>query len=206
MRHDHDPWGSCRGTVEVDEKGIRFQSEEKEHSRDWSWNDIQSVDRYSPRRFSVLTYHDQKWLLGQDRAFDFTVPEGESGFTEALFEEVRSNLPGPLVDRQVRALETEYEVPVKHLHTFGGCEGELLFGRDLVVFHSEDPDHSRSWRRDREVQTVWSSGPYDLELDVYERQAGDLQRTRRFRFQLKEPINRSFYTRLKREMIPHFQG
>ena len=74
VRHDHDPWGSCTGELTIASDGIRYHSDDKdEHSRDWSWTDIQTVDRLSADRFSILTYQDQKWLLGRDRPWDFTV-------------------------------------------------------------------------------------------------------------------------------------
>ena len=47
VRHDHDPWGKCLGELTVSPSGIRFSSDEEEHSFNWNWLDIQSVDRIS---------------------------------------------------------------------------------------------------------------------------------------------------------------
>ncbi len=71
-----------------------------------------------------------------------------------------------------------------------------------MVFESEDEKDSRSWRLGTDVVGVWSSGKFDLDIVVREREGGDLNRERRFRFQLKEPIDGEFYFRLRREMLP----
>ena len=93
VRHDHDPWGSCTGELTITPNGVRYHSEDKkEHSREWAWTDIQTVDRLSVDRFSILTYEDQKWLLGRDRPWDFTVLDPEAGgLTDQLFEVIRKN-------------------------------------------------------------------------------------------------------------------
>lgn len=204
VRHDHDPWGDCTGELTIDSNGIRYRSDDKEeHNRDWTWTDIQSVDRLSADRFSILTYEDQKWLLGRDRPWDFTVLDPEAGgLTDRLFEVIRQNEPRPVVDRVPRQIQADYEVPVKHLHTFGGCEGVLEFSRDWIVYRTDHKEDARTWRRDKEVAGIWSTGPFDLELEVYEKNGEDLLRTRRYRFELKKPLDETYYNRLKRELIP----
>ncbi len=204
VRHDHDPWGSCTGELTIASDGIRYHSDDKdEHSRDWSWNDIQTVDRLSADRFSILTYQDQKWLLGRDRPWDFTVIDPEAGgLTDQLFTVIRRNEPRPLVDRVPRKIEADYRIPVKHLHTFGGCEGILEFSRDWIVYTTDHKEDARTWKRDKDVMSIWSTGPFDLELEVYEREGEDLLRTRRYRFELKQPLDETYYNRLKRELIP----
>ena len=72
----------------------------------------------------------------------------------------------------------------------------------MIVFESEDKEDSRSWRRDSELVSVWSSGKFDLDLIVREREGGDLSRERRFRFQLKEPLDEEFYFMLRRDFLP----
>ncbi len=204
VRHDHDPWGSCTGELTVTPNGVRYHSEDKkEHSREWAWTDIQTVDRLSVDRFSILTYEDQKWLLGRDRPWDFTVLDPEAGgLTDQLFEVIRKNEPRPVVDRVPKQIRADYEIPVKHLHTFGGCEGVLEFSRDWIVYRTDHKEDARSWKRGKDVMSIWSTGPFDLELEVYEREGEDLLRTRRFRFELKEPLDETYYNRLKRELIP----
>ena len=202
VRHDHDPWGSCEGELFVTEEGIEFQSEKEDHSRKWSWDDIQTVDRLSAGRFTIITYNDQRLLLGRDQPYDFTVLEGE-GLTDVLFEVIKNRFPRTVVDRVVHEVDRiEYEVPVKHLHTFGGCEGILRFGKDVIVYGTDHAKDARSWRRDREVSGIWSTGRYDLEIEVYEKDGGDFLRTRTFRFQLKRPLDENYYTKLRRGFLP----
>lgn len=201
VRHDHDPMGSCEGELIITADGITYETEREKHRRVWEWTDIQTVDRKSAQEFTILTYVDQQLLLGRDQPYDFSVLEGE-GLTDVTFRIIEQSLPRPVVDRiPEKAVSVEYELPVKHLHTFGGCEGVLRFGSDLVVYETDHAKDSRTWRRNREVAGIWSTGPYDLELEVYEREGGDLLRTRRFRFQLKEPLDSDFYYKLRRQLV-----
>lgn len=204
VSHDHNPWGKCEGELTIGEDGIRYRSDtEEKHNRDWTWPDIQTVDRRSSEQFSILTYQDQKWLLGKDRSWNFTLLDPQSeGLSEELFGVIMARLERPVVNREARNIDAEYEVPVKHLHTFGGCEGVLRFGRDWIVYATDDQRDQRSWRRQVEIVNIWSTGRYDLEIEVYEREGGDLLRTRRFRFQLKRPLDEEYYDQLRRQMLP----
>lgn len=202
VRHDHDPWGKCVGELSFSENGIVFSSEKEEHNWSWGWTDIQTVDRRSESEFSILSYADQKFLLGRDRPFDFTVLEGR-GMDDTILGLIQSHLPRPVVDRLPEEVErVDYEVNVKHLHTFGGCEGVLRFGPDVVVYDTPHAKDARTWRMGSAIVGVWSVGKFDLELEVYEREGGDLLRTRRFRFQLKEPLDPDFYYHLRRKLVP----
>ncbi len=204
VRHDHDPWGSCEGRLEVTAQGILYEPEQKKsHRRDWTWLDIQTVDRHSAKRFTVVTYRDQRWLLGRDRPWHFTVLDPESeGLSDQLLSLIRERLEKPVVDRVPAEFQSDYDVPVKHLHTFGGCEGRLRFGPAWIVYQTDHSEDARTWRRSQEVVNIWSTGRFDLELEIYERAAGDLLQTRRYRFQLKRPLDQDYYTKLRRELLP----
>jgi hypothetical protein len=201
VRHDHDPSGGCKGELTFSDSGIEYVTKKEKHRRDWAWTDMQTVDRYSPQRFTILTYADQKLLLGRDQPFDFEVIEGD-GLDDATFARIAKHLPRPVVDRVPKEVAAvEYEIPVKHLHTFGGCEGILRFGKKYISYQTDHLKDARSWRRDREVAGIWSVNPFDLELQVFERDGGDFNRTRNFRFQLKEPLNQEYYDQLRRESL-----
>jgi hypothetical protein len=204
VRHDHDPWGGCGGELTVSESGIQYLSEEEpKHDQNWTWLDIQTVDRRSPDQFTILTYEDQKWLLGRDRPWDFTVLDSNSqGLSDDLFRIIMTHLERPVLNREARPVDALYEVPVKHLHTFGGCEGVLRFGKDWIVYTTDHAEDQRSWRRGVEIANVWSTGRYDLEIEVYEKEGEDLLRTRIFRFELKRPLDEEFFTQLRRDMLP----
>jgi len=202
VRHDHDPFGGCEGELLITEAGVTYETEKEKHRRTWEWTDIQTVDRYSPEKFTILTYADQGILLGRDQPFDFTVVEGR-GLDDQVFTMISEKLRRPIVDRVPKNPGTiEYEVPVKHLHTFGGCEGILRFGSDLITYETDHIRDARTWRRDREVAGVWSINQYELEIQVFEREAGDFLRTRNFRFQLKVPLDESYYMELRRGLLP----
>ena len=201
VRHDHDPWGACEGELVVDENGIQYVTDKEDHQKSWAWIDIQGFDRWSPERFSVLTYEDLKWHLGLDRNFDFTVLPGEAALEEAAFAIIERNLIRPVTDRIPKVDEPEYQVPVKHIHVFGGCEGVLTFGRDRVVYETTHVRDARSWGRDKHIANVWSSNPYELELRVFEENRRAFDKTTRFLFQLKEPLDVGYYERLRREFL-----
>lgn len=228
VRHDHDPWGACQGTLTVDDQGIRYASQGKpEHDRVWTWLQIQSVDRKSGARLSVLTYEDLKWRLGQDRPYDFSLaPLAESkdrggeteaggdmpskddskrrGSLEGAFRLISAHLGKPLTDRVARSIEPEFEVAAKHLHTFGGCQGVLRIGPEWIVYETSRPGHTRSWKRGRDVDSVWSADRFHFEIRAFEHGSQDFSSMTTFRFQLKEPLDQDFYDRLRREMIPNW--
>lgn len=202
VRHDHDPWGGGEGDVVISEQGIEFKEDKKEdHSRTWKWVDIQSVDRRSPTRFSVLSYEDQKRWLGLDRKFDFEIIGKGQTLTDETMSLISSNLARPVIDRVVEKIEEANQVPVKHVHTFGGCEGILYIGDEWVVYQTDHTEDARRWRRNPDIISVWSSNRYDLEFTVYEENRQGFDKTKQFRFQLKEPLDRSLYEQLRREMV-----
>ena len=200
VRHDHDPWGSCEGELEITSDGIRYEPIEGDHDRTWTWVDIQNFDRRSPDEFSLLTYEDFVWHLGLDRAFDFTVLAGESTLDDASFARIRANLSRPVIDRMVLQIEPEYQVAVKHLHLLGGCDGVLTFGEDWVVYETDHEQDARTWGRD-ELASLWSSGSFELELRVLEKDRRAFSTTSTFKFQLKAPLNRDYYELLRREFL-----
>ncbi len=202
VRHDHDPWGRCKGELEISENGIEFRSQKKKHSRDWGWLDIQSFDRISEGKFSILTWHDQKWKLGLDRSFDFTVLPDSGPLGSADFERIRDGVEGTVTERIPRDFQSDYSIPVKHLHGLGGCEGTLKFGPGWIVYQTDHPRDARTWSREREVQSVWSLHRYQLEIHVFEENRREFDKTRRFRFQLKRPLDEEYYSQLRREFLP----
>lgn len=200
VRHDHDPWGGCEGELEISEDGIRFEPDEGDHRREWAWIDIQSFDRRSPNEFSILTYEDLKWHLGQDRAFDFTVLPGETSLTDSAFAMIRENLARPVTDRIPMTIPPVYQVAVKHLHFFGGCEGILTFGDDYIVYAADHEEDARTWRV-QDIRNAWSSGPFNLDLHVHEEDRLAGSKTSRFAFQLKEPLSETYYDQLRRQTL-----
>ena len=199
VRHDHDPWGKCVGELTIDDQGIEFVSRKEAHSRTWTWTEIQSLDRRSESSFAVLTWEDERRYLGIDRSFDFSILDGGS-LSREVVALVRKHLPGTVTDRIPTPGNFEYQLPAKHLHTFDGCEGTLFFGPEIIVYESDKPSHSRTWNRKSELESVWSLHRYQLELHVFEENRRSFAKTRNFRFQLKQPLDRSYYEKLRTEL------
>ncbi|MCH8266783.1 MAG: hypothetical protein IH846_04650 [Acidobacteria bacterium] len=136
-------WPDGGGQIEITEQAIVYRAEKEPESRTWNYPDIQFFDRISSREFTILTYEDQRWKLGRDRQFHFTITEGE--LTDALFQTIRSRLDKPAANRVIPRLEAvEYEVAVKHLHTFGGCEGTLRFTEDAIAYVTADKEDKKT--------------------------------------------------------------
>ncbi|HSR52669.1 MAG TPA: hypothetical protein VLV83_17750 [Acidobacteriota bacterium] len=207
VRHDHDPWGQCRGDLLISNQGIEYRPDKKEeHHRQWSWDQIQSFDRKSPDQFSLLTYEDLKWKLGKDRFFDFKVLPDSESLSQEAFSVIVERLAKPLTDRLARDIEPELEVPAKHLHTFGGCQGVLKIGPGWIVYDTDHPGHARSWRRSMEVESLWSADPFHLEVHVFESYQRSYRTTRNYRFQLKRRLDADYYATLRRGMVPDWQS
>ncbi len=192
-------WPDAHGTVQIGEKAISFEAKKKDQSRTWNYPDIQHFDRISAREFVILTYEDRRLTLGRDRQFHFVVTEGD--LDDGLFQVIAARLGKPVTNRAIPArVAAEYSVPVKHLHTFGGCEGVLKFAADTVYYVTEHREDAREWKLGRDIQSVWSADPYQLEIHAYDNNRHEFSRTRVYNFQLKEALNQDFYRKLKSEI------
>src|SRR5271167_3749266 len=71
VRHKHAR-GNEPGELQVTAEGISFAEPGKgqKHSRTWTYQDIQQLE-LSPSTICILTYEDQKWMLGRDREYEF---------------------------------------------------------------------------------------------------------------------------------------
>ena len=173
------------GVLTVDESGVSYAGAKAQH---WSWK-YQDIQRFtlSPDRIKVLTYQDNRYLPGADRAYEFT------GKIPAL--ELYDLLKGRLDQRFVAALaETswpvQFWVPAKHLLPIAGSQGALLFGADAIAWSTTGKDDSRTWRY-QDIAGVSSSGPFDLSITTLEKT---------FHFQLKQPLAESRYNQLWMEI------
>lgn len=194
-----------RGQLQVAEQGIEFTAAKADNSRRWSYADIQHFDRLSETEFVLLTYEDRRWRLGRDRQIHFVLTSG--AITDELFAMISARMGRPVTDRVVRDLAAGgYRLSVKHLHRFGGCQGTLLFSGDAVVFKADNPKDARVWKLSRDIESVWSAGPYHLELHVYENNRREFSRARVFKFDLKKPLDPAFYRELKLKMFRRSGG
>lgn len=189
-------WPDGRGVLVVSDDAIEFRAKDDERSRRWSYEDIQYFDRVSTQEIIVLTYEDSGWKLGRDRQFRFVLSEGE--FTDALFDQVSRGIGRPVTNRVFEVREAvEMELPVKHLHALGGCEGTLLFTKNEVYYRTSHARDARQWQLRRDVDSVWSHDRYHLELHVYDNNRREFSRAKVYKFDLKRPLDPEWYRGLK---------
>lgn len=201
VRHDH-AWGSCFGTLTLDDRGARYETTHAKDARSWAYGDVQQFQVEEGRRLKILTYEDRKWRLGADKAFEFDWQENEST-PEEVYQFIQARVRRP-VAAQLRLSdlgEARFEFPVKHLGIVRGTEGRLLFTDRWVVLQADEAaaenSGNRTWRYD-DVESISSSGPYELTLTTYEQQKFRYASRRVYRFQLKEALPADRYDALWR--------
>jgi hypothetical protein len=189
-------WRDGKGTLEISDQGITYAANNKKQNLHFGWLDIQYFDRVSPKEFVVLTYKDQRLLLGRDREYRFIVSQGE--LSDSLFAMISHNLNRPLTDRVPPGeVAATYSIPVKHDRSLRGSEGELEFTSDAIYYVTEDKTDGRTWLLNRDIVSVWSDDPYRLEIRAYDNNRREFSRTATYKFDLKQRLDPAFYRELK---------
>ena len=188
------------GTLSVLEDGIRFQPEkETKQVLQWSFEDVQHLDRASPTEVAIQSYSDSISRLGRDRWYRFVLVG--STFPDELHAKVVNRIGRPATDRVAREpADAEMAIPAKNVRLLRGSEGVLYFTPEWVIYSTGRSGHSRAWRLDRDVEAVWSSDPYRLEVHVLGASEAFARRTDVYRFSLKKPLDRSYYDGLKMKL------
>jgi len=200
VRHEH--WRKHgTGTLVINEQGISFEEVRKPHSARWSYQDIQQL-YLAPNKLVVLTYKDRKWLLGADKAYEFTLPPGQT------FQEVYVLLKDRLDQRLVAALPDEpsaplWEIPVKLQGRITGSEGTLEIGADRITYKTTRREQSRTWRF-QDIDNVSTSGPFQLTVTTFERAKFHYGNRKAFNFQLKQPLDENRFNDLWRRLNQRF--
>jgi hypothetical protein len=198
VEHDHT-FGACRGKLIVTQERIEYRTEYKGHSRKWLYTDLRQIKIVSPKRIELASYEDRKWRMGRDRIFEFKLLEGE----------ITPAISGLLVERAARPVVTSvapktddapaFEVPVKHLHRFGGCIGALKIYPDRVIYESQDmPSDSRYWRYG-DIQNISQSERYRFEIVTFEDRFGG---PKTYNFQLRESLPAQAYDYVWERVYP----
>jgi hypothetical protein len=189
------------GVVTFDERGVQYQQvlTEKQQAKigkgkkppklesaRWEYQDIQQL-WISPEKLVIVTYKDRKWFLGVDKEFEFFLPKGKS------FEAAYGMLKDKLDRRFVAAVAesqpgTLWELPVKLLGRIYGSDGVLQVGPDRIVYKTDRPRQSRTWRY-QDIENVSTSDRYQLTLTTYERAKTHYGSMKGFNFQLKQPMD-----------------
>jgi hypothetical protein len=193
VRHEH--WHDhCNGVLTVDEQGVSYAGPKK-HRWSWKYQDIQQLT-VSADRVTVLTYKDNKLLLGADRAYQFTgkVPAPE------LYALLKDRLDQRFVAAvapdagHVPALPA-WTFPVKHMGRITGSEGTLTFGAGAVTYSTPAKEDSRTWRYS-DIDNISSSGPFQLTVTTFERDKYTFGDRKGFNFELKERITEAAYNEI----------
>jgi hypothetical protein len=196
VRHDHF-MGGCNGTLVLDERGVRYETNHQKDARTWNYEDIKEFKIERDRRLKLYTYEDRSnWLLGADKIFEYTWSD-ETISSQQVYEFLGSHTRRPIAASLIpaEAEPVSFDLAVKHLGILKGNQGRLQFSRDGVVFRASNDRGSRSWRYE-DLEGVSSGGPYDLTLTTYEQQRFHYSSRRVYNFQLKEPLPRDRYDAL----------
>jgi hypothetical protein len=189
VQHDHT-MRSCRGTLVITPEKIEYKTTHEKHARVWQYVELQQVKVESKTRLELLTYEDEKRLAGRDREWTFRLLEGV--ITPEISALLLAQVARPLVTSVPPVTEgsTRFEVPVKHLHNFGGCSGTLRIYADRVAFESaEKPEHSRFWRY-TDIQNFSQSERFRFEIVTFEAGIGG---PKSYNFQLKQELPAQAY-------------
>jgi hypothetical protein len=188
------------GALIITEAGVSFEETytdgkkpKNPHSWRWAYQDIQQL-KIAPQSLTVLTYKDNPWKLGADREYRFDLTSGKT------FEDAYALLKNRLDQRFVaeipeRLSDALWVMPVKHLLRFGGDEGTLEVSKDKIVYRSAKGGESRTWRY-QDIDSVSSSGPFQLTITTFERAKTHYGDLKGFNFALKQRLDEQRYNDL----------
>ena len=190
VKHDHGIRG-CQGELVFGDTSVEYRTSHKKDARVWKYEDIQQLGLLSPKKISLLTYEDQRLEFGKDKIFNFQLAEGT--ISQSLWTFLQGKLTKPLVSEIVPAnIKFKYEIPVKHQHAFGGCQGTLEVGEQYVVYQTANKSHSRIWRYE-DISSIGSTGPFELRLSTMERTGGEYGAEKNYIFDLKRRLDPAAY-------------
>lgn len=197
VRHEHRHGGTT-GTLRVRGDSIAFEEQGKhaEHSREWKYSDIQQLS-LSATELRILTYEDQKWQLGRDR--DYVFDQLPEELAKQLYPLFAHNLDQRFIAELADSDVPLWEMPVKLRHRNGGSEGTLRIGHDRIVYSTDAPGESRTWRFS-DIDSISTAGLFDLSITTLERSGWRHSGPTDFRFELKQALHEDRYNELWRRI------
>ncbi len=160
--------------LRIDEAGVGYETVHRKHARTWVFRDLRRVEFVSPTHLIIDGY------LGHEMSFRLL--EGE--FSAEAYRLLADNVARTVTSRvPFPASKFLYELPVKHRHRLGGCEGVLRIGGTRLVYQTDNAEDRRIWRA-RDIRSFGTTGPYHLRLTT-DRET--------FSFDLKTPLEREVY-------------
>ncbi len=94
---------------------------------------------------------------------------------------------------------TAWEIPAKLLGRFRGSQGTVRIGTEHIVYQTETPAESRTWRF-ADIENIETVGPFDLSIVTREHHGALNAGSREFRFQLKQPLSEASFNELWRRL------
>ncbi len=190
VKHDHG-LRSCQGELVFSEAGIEYTTNHRKDARNWKYEDVQQLGLLSPRRISLLTYEDRKLEFGKDKIFNFELTEGV--IPESMGAFLHGTLTRSIVSELIPPdIKSKYEIPVKHQHAFGGCQGTLVISEHYLAYRTGDKTHSRLWRYE-DLSSMGSTGPFELRLSTFERTSGENGAEKNYILILKRRLDQKTY-------------
>lgn len=188
VEHDH-LIKSCKGELIINNEGVEYKTDNKDHARKWTYTDIKMIKLDSPKKVEVLTYESRRLTLGRDENFEFKVLSGEVAkeVSDFLLARVSRPLATSFVQTEDKA---KYEFSVRHQHRLSSCQGTLKIYEDKVIYQSGKAENSSYWRLS-DIQSFSRTGPYQFSITTYEPKFGGP--TKIYNFDLKEPMNDEVY-------------
>lgn len=178
--------GHRDGELIISGNGVEYRAKKEKDSRVWTYTDIKLFEILSSTRVRIWTYQNRKLLLGQEENLTFKIVEGE--IDQQVSDFLRERIARPLVTSLTKE-ESESEplamIPVKHMHSFSGCQGVLKVYANRLVYEAQDGHDSRSWRW-TDIRSVGRPDVDRFEVLTFEPQPGGPKRS--FNFILKEPL------------------
>lgn len=190
VQHTH-AFKDCKGELVIGDQGIEYITKHKKHARVWSYVDIQQVGLMNANTVSIVTYEDSRKEFGKDRRFHFILTSGS--IPESLTSYLQSRVTKPLVTGMLpSSLPGKYEMPAKHQHAWGGCQGILKIGEDYIAYQTSNKEDSRLWLY-QSISSMGSTGPYQLRLTTMERTGSEISGEKNFIFDLKQGLDPKVY-------------
>ena len=182
--------GHRDGELIISDRGVEYRAKREKESRTWTYADIKLFEILSPTRMRIQTYRDRKLYLGKDESVTFKIVEGQLDHNISNFLRDRTTRPFVTSFVDEREQTSIAEIPVKHSHRFGGCEGILKVYSGKIEYESKTGHNSRSWRW-MDIRSVGRSDIYRFEVETFEPQMG--MSSRSFNFVLKERMPDEIY-------------
>ena len=183
-------FGHRDGELIITDKGVEYLAERENESRSWSYADIELIEILSPTQLRIQTYKDRKLYLGADEILTFKIIEGQLNHIVSNFLQGRTTRPFVTSFVEEDEQTSIAEIPVKHSHRFGGCEGVLKVYPDKLEYESKTGHNSRSWRW-IDIRSVGRSDVYRFDVETFEPEIG--MSSRNFNFVLKERMSDEVY-------------